>query len=70
MEITDTNGKPLQDGDSVILTQDLKLKGSSSTYKRGTVMKNIRIVEDDSEHVLCRDGKTQIYLKTKFIKKK
>ncbi len=65
----DSNGNLLNDGDSVFLIKDLKLKGSSTTYKRGTVIKNIRLTDNSSE-IECRIGKTTIVLKTEFLKKK
>ncbi len=65
----DTNGKELEDGDSVQLTRDLKLKGSSTTLKRGTVFKNIRTNGSDGE-IECKNGKTWLVLKTQYLKKK
>ena len=41
MEVRDSNGTVLNDGDSVTVTKDLKVKGSSSVLKRGTAIKNI-----------------------------
>ncbi len=43
METKDCNGTPLQDGDSVKTTKDLKVKGAGMTIKRGTVVKGIRL---------------------------
>ncbi|GJM35662.1 MAG: alkylphosphonate uptake protein [Saprospiraceae bacterium] len=68
-EVKDSNGNVLNEGDSVLLTRDLKVKGSSINLKRGTVIKNIRLT-DDSEAVECRVGKSTIVLKTSFLKKK
>jgi len=68
MDVKDTNGAALNDGDSVQLTKDLKVKGSSLNLKRGTVIKNIRLTGDPGE-VECRQGKSQIVLKTCFLKK-
>lgn len=68
MDITDSNGNELTEGDSVSLIKDLKVKGSSINLKRGTVMKNIRFTSKDSE-VECRHGKSTIVLKTEFLKK-
>ena len=65
----DCNGNILNDGDSVQLNKDLKLKGSSTTYKIGTVFKNVKIT-DDSETIECKDGKTTLVLKTMFLKKR
>lgn len=68
MDVKDSNGTILQDGDSVSLIKDLKVKGSSITLKRGTVMKGIRLT-DNEEEVECRQGKSTIVLKTCFLKK-
>lgn len=68
MDVKDSNGNLLQDGDSVSLIKDLKVKGSSLTLKRGTVMKGIRLTDDEDE-VECRQGKTTIVLRTEFLKK-
>ncbi len=68
MLVKDSNGNALNDGDSVQVIKDLKVKGSSTTLKRGKVLKNIRFTSN-SEQVECRDGKTAIVLKTMFLKK-
>lgn len=68
MEVKDSNGTLLTDGDSVKLIKDLKVKGSSITLKRGTVVKNIRLT-DDEEEVDCRVDKVNIVLKTCFLQK-
>lgn len=68
-ETKDCNGNVLIEGDSVQLNKDLKLKGSSTTYKIGTVFKNIRL-SSDTEAIECRDGKTTLVLKTCFLKKR
>ena len=68
MDVKDSNGNLLNDGDSVSLIKDLKVKGSSINLKRGTVMKKIRLT-GDVEEVECRSGKTTIVLKTCFLKK-
>ena len=64
----DSNGAELQDGDSVQVIKDLKVKGTSSTLKRGTTYKNIRLTSKDDE-VECGKGKATIVLKTCFLKK-
>ena len=68
MEVKDANGNILNDGDSVTLTKDLKLKGTSTTLKRGTMVKNIKLTEDPAE-IDCRVNKMGIILKTEFVKK-
>lgn len=68
MDVKDANGSLLIEGDAVTLIKDLKLKGSSITMKRGTVVKNIRLT-DNEEEVECRIGKATIVLKSCFLKK-
>lgn len=68
METKDSNGNVLNDGDSVQVIKDLKVKGASMTLKRGTVIKKIQLTSNP-EHVDCRVGKGQIVLKTCFLKK-
>lgn len=69
MEIKDSNGAILKEGDSVTLIKDLKLKGTSTTLKRGTIVKNIHLTSDEEE-IECRvDGMKGIILKTCFLKK-
>ena len=66
--VKDANGNVLTDGDSVVLIKDLKVKGSSTTLKVGTKIKNIRLVDGDHEV----DAKTEagnIMLKAIFLKK-
>ena len=53
--VRDANGNPLADGDAVILVKDLKVKGSSSTLKKGTKIKSIRLVDGaDGHNVDCK----------------
>jgi protein PhnA len=68
MDIRDSNGNILSEGDSVTLIKDLKVRGSSSVIKRGTVVKNIRLTEDEGE-VEGKVEKTVMVLKTEFLKK-
>ena len=69
-EVTrDSNGTELKDGDSVTLIKDLKVKGTSTTLKRGTLVKNIRLTIDPEE-IECRAEKIKdLVLKTEFLKK-
>ena len=69
MAVRDSNGNELQEGDSVIVIKDLKVKGSSDTLKRGTVFRNIRLIEDDEEAIECGQGRNTVVLKTCFLKK-
>ncbi|HCX09775.1 MAG TPA: alkylphosphonate utilization protein [Hyphomonas sp.] len=67
--IKDSNGNPLADGDTVTVIKDLKIKGSSSVVKRGTKVKNIRLVDGDHD-IDCRiDGIGQMGLKSEFVKR-
>ncbi|MEL4308437.1 alkylphosphonate utilization protein [Joostella sp. CR20] len=68
MEVKDSNGNVLNDGDSVHVVKDLKVKGMSKTLKRGNVIKNIRLT-GSSDEVECRVGKSTIVLKTQYLKK-
>ena len=68
MEIRDSNGNILSEGDSVTLIKDLKVRGSSSVIKRGTIVKNIRLTDDEGE-VEGKVEKTVMVLKTAFLKK-
>ncbi len=69
MEVKDSNGNLLADGDSVLLIKDLKVKGTTVTLKRGTVAKNIRLTSNQDE-VECNVEKVRgLVLKTCFLKK-
>lgn len=68
VEVKDSIGNILNDGDSVTLIKDLKVKGSSLTLKRGTVVKKIRLTDDENE-VDCRVSGSSIVLRTEFLKK-
>ena len=64
----DSLGNILQSGDTVFLTRDLDVKGSSLKIKRGTKVKKIKTI-GDPELIECKVGKSTIYLKTCFLKK-
>lgn len=69
MVVKDSNGTTLNDGDSVTVIKDLKVKGSSVTLKRGTAIKNIRLT-DNEEEIECNADKVKgLVLKTCFLKK-
>ena len=65
----DANGNVLQDGDSVTVIKDLKIKGSSSVVKVGTKVKNIRLVDGDHDIDCKIDGIGAMSLKSEFVKK-
>jgi protein PhnA len=68
MEVRDSNGTLLNEDDNVTLIKDLKLRGSSAVLKRGTMVKGIRLTDDESE-VEGRVDRQTIVLRTEFLKK-
>jgi len=69
METTDANGNVLKNGDSVIFTKTIKVKGMQNNLKKGTKIKNIRLTDNPEEIDGKVDG-TRLVLKTCFVKKK
>lgn len=67
--IKDSNGNVLNDGDSVVVIKDLKVKGSSFVVKVGTKVKNIRLVDGDHDIDCKIDGIGAMKLKSEFVKK-
>jgi len=65
----DANGNVLQDGDTVTVIKDLKIKGSSAVVKVGTRVKNIRLVDSDHDIDCKIDGIGAMKLKSIFVKK-
>jgi protein PhnA len=66
----DSNGNVLADGDSVTLIKDLKVKGSGGvTLKRGTLVKNIRLTDDEAEIEANVDKVRGLVLRTEFVRK-
>jgi protein PhnA len=66
--VRDSNGAVLKDGDSVTVIKDLKVRGSSSVIKRGTMVKNIRLT-NDADEVEGKVEKSMMVLRTEFLKK-
>ncbi len=67
--VRDCNGTALADGDSVQVIKDLKVKGTSATLKRGTLIKNIRLTGEDGQ-IECNAEKIKgLILKTEYLKK-
>jgi protein PhnA len=67
--VKDSNGATLNDGDSVTLIKDLKVKGTSETLKRGTLVKNIRLTGEPGQ-IECNTKQVKgLVLKTEFLKK-
>jgi protein PhnA len=64
----DAHGNVLNDGDTVTLIKDLKVKGSSLVIKGGTKIKNIRLVDGDHDIDCKVDGQSML-LKSEFMKK-
>lgn len=70
--IKDSNDNVLEDGDTIVVIKDLKVKGSSSPIKKGTRVKNIKLIynSSDGHDISCRiDGFGSINLKSEFVKK-
>lgn len=67
--VKDANGNILQDGDTVTVIKDLKIKGSSAVVKVGTKVKNIRLVDGDHDIDCKIDGIGAMKLKSEFVKK-
>lgn len=70
VEVRDSVGNLLADGDSVTLIKDLKVKGANQTLKRGTVIRSIRLTGDDQE-IDCRyEGIKGLVLRAEFVRKR
>jgi len=68
--VRDCNGNPLAQGDTVVVIKDLKVKGSGIPLKQGTVIRNIRLVDGDAEHIEGHSEKIRdLVLKTCFLRK-
>ncbi len=69
--VKDASGNVLVDGDHVVVTKDLKIKGSSNSVKNGTKVRNIRLYDaGDGHNISCRvDGMGVINLKSEFVRK-
>jgi protein PhnA len=65
----DSNGNVLQPGDTVVLIQDLNVKGANFTAKRGTAVRRISLVADNPEHIEGRVNDQHIVILTKYVKK-
>ncbi|MEK7991164.1 MAG: zinc ribbon domain-containing protein YjdM [Thiotrichaceae bacterium] len=69
LQIKDSNGTLLTDGDTITVIKDLKVKGSSLVVKVGTKVKNIRLVEGDHDIDCKISGVGAMQLKSEFVKK-
>jgi protein PhnA len=68
MEVKDSNGNLLADGDTVVVVKTLKVKGSSMQVKKGLVIKRIRLTDNEDE-VDCKVDGQSIVLRTEYLKK-
>jgi protein PhnA len=66
--VRDSSGNILQEGDSITVIKDLKVRGSSTVIKRGTKVKSIRLTDNAAEIEGKVDGSVMV-LKTEFLKK-
>ncbi|CAN5205329.1 alkylphosphonate utilization protein [soil metagenome] len=70
VEVRDSVGNLLADGDQVTLIKDLTVKGAGQTLKRGTLIKSIRLT-GDAQEIDCRyDGIKGLVLRAEFVKKR
>jgi protein PhnA len=70
VEVRDSVGNLLADGDQVTLIKDLTVKGAGQTLKRGTLIKSIRLT-GDSQEIDCRyDGIKGLVLRAEFVRKR
>ena len=68
--VRDSNGNRLAEGDTVVVIKDLKVKGSSIPLKQGTVIKQIRLVDGDAEHIEGHSDRIKgLVLKACYLKK-
>lgn len=65
----DAFGNTLENGDNVVLTQALDVKGTNFTASKGTVVKKIKLVADNVEHIEGKVNEQTIVILTKFVKK-
>ncbi len=69
-KVLDSNGTLLQNGDSVVVIKDLKVKGASNPIKQGTLVKNITLVDEAGHNISCKiTGFGAMNLKSEFVKK-
>ena len=68
--VRDASGNELVDGDSVVLVKDLKVKGTSTILKQGTVIRSIRLTDSDEEIDCRHDTIKGLVLRTEFVRKR
>ena len=69
VEVRDSAGNLLADGDAVTLIKDLKVKGAGQTLKRGTVIRSIRLTGDPQEIDCRHEGIKGLVLRAEFVRK-
>jgi protein PhnA len=69
IKVKDSNGTTLSEGDSVTVIKDLKVKGSSTVLKRGTMIRNIHLADSEDEIEGRTDKVKGLVLRTEFLKK-
>lgn len=68
--VRDSNGNRLENGDTVVVIKDLKVKGASIPLKQGTVIRNIRLVDGDAEHIEGHSERIRgLVVKTCFLRR-
>lgn len=70
LEVRDSAGNLLADGDSVTLIKDLKVKGANQTLKQGTVIRSIRLTDNEQEIDCRHDTIKGLVLRTEFVRKR
>lgn len=70
IEVRDAAGNLLADGDSVTLIKDLKVKGANQTLKQGTVIRSIRLTDNDQEIDCRHEGIKGLVLRAEFVRKR
>lgn len=70
VEVRDSARNLLADGDSVVLTKDLKVKGANQTLRRGTVIRSIRLTGDAQEIDCCHESIKGLVLRAEFVRKR
>lgn len=69
IQVRDSNGTILNDGDSITVIKDLKVKGSNSGLKRGTVIKNINLNPGAAEAIECSGAFRGLSIRAEYVKK-
>jgi protein PhnA len=65
----DSNGTPLESGDTIVLTQQLNVKGANFMAPKGTIVRKIRLVPDNTDQIEGKVNDQTIVILTKFVRK-